>query len=777
VISILAVDFVLAFRSSKNKTSLAPFIFLNLFVGVYEAFQGGLSSLFPNIFSYAWSMLALFPLLWLALIDAADAPKTPRKQSCDESKLGIWGYLICGLLMAGAFGATALFRALQNHERVSRADVALGFVASSGSHAIIFGLLGLTIALFKVACNRWPRLASVEPLAPLIFSCGLAVLGLNGMVLPTISFEGPQAGVFSVVLVTVLTIYFRTVVARLQGMIAPTERESAHPSTPRWLFGLAAVVLLLLAYCIPTYIGPTDWDFMLQKMAVLTLWVAGIAFAGWIRLSITTKLRKLFVLVILIAASSGFLFSESRGSALSWNDALESYAGRDISFKLAQALLSRPANSQADAAYYQFLIQHTNLRQSVGPADLQLASDIKPSPREKPNIFLFVIDSLRQDYVSPYNPSVEFTPAIGKFAQDSIVMRNAFTRYGGTAISEPAIWSGVMLPHKQFVQPFYPMNNLQRLLDAEGYQSYISVDPILQQILQLSPAITPLDEDAARSDDSHDAMNAAIVGPVSSRQSPQNSKFWSNLDFVETLQDLESKIDAREDKRKPIFAYTQPQNVHTLTVEQSHAHASRREAIIAELGRIDTAFGAFLRFLQSRGLYNDSIIILTADHGESYGEFGRFGHADFLFPPVIRIPLIVHLPSHMQQTLAWDCHSIAFSIDITPSLYYLLGHGATLNSDLAGRPLFTQKLEEQHTYLRPQYLLASSYAPVYAILGHNGETLFIVDAVNRKSYFYNLSNDPDGVHNLVTPAIREANQPFIREQILMVDKAYGITVK
>ena len=97
-----------------------------------------------------------------------------------------------------------------------------------------------------------------------------------------------------------------------------------------------------------------------------------------------------------------------------------------------------------------------------------------------PHIFIFVIDSLRQDYLSPYNPGVTFTPAIDAFARDSVVFKRAFTQYGATGLSEPSIWVGGLLVHKQYVMPFAPMNALHKLLAADGYQRFISRDTILR---------------------------------------------------------------------------------------------------------------------------------------------------------------------------------------------------------------------------------------------------------------------------------------------------------
>ena len=775
VFLVLGADLALDFRKSKIRTSLIGFVFLNLGFGAYQMFHHGLEALSPTGFSFLWALLALFPLMWLAAIDVSGfAGKRLWTASENESNAGIAVCLFSAFLVVISFSGTAFFREFRNGGQISLADIALAFTFSMAAHFLIFGGFGAAMQLFRAASRRtpWPR--QVKYLLPRILICGLGAAALRSMVLPAISFDGRLADIFCGVVLVVLTTYVTVVMAKLRAISVVSETPVAQSPPSKWLLGLVAVGLCAAAYSIPVFIGPTDWDFVVQKMSVLAVWGAVIGLVRWSGFSIGHKSAKIWAAVVLIVGLAGFAPYKLGASTPAGNDVLDRYAGWDISFKTASAVLSESVHNDAHAAFYKFLKLNSNLRQDVGPANLSLVGDLQPSGNRQPNIFVFVIDSLRQDYVSPYNASVDFTPEIGKFAQDSIVFRNAFTRYGGTAIAEPSIWSGVMLPHKQFVRPFYPVNNLQKLLDTEGYQSYISVDPILQQILRISPSISQLDEGTKLMSDYEYAVNVKGSDPRSLARTKQNSKSWSNLDLVSTLSELESKIDARRDTKRPIFVYTQPQNVHTVNLEDSRLSGSRREITIHELRRVDAAFGEFIRFLQVRGLYDNSIVILTADHGDAYGEFGRFGHSDFLFPPVIRIPLIIHLPPRMRQGFVWDSREIAFSIDITPSLYYLLGHQPTLNSDLAGRPLFTRTLAEQNSYLRSQYLIASSYAPVYGILGQNGETLFIVDAVNQRNYFYDLSDDPEGVHNIVTPRIRDANEELVRREILSIDKAYGV---
>ena len=75
--------------------------------------------------------------------------------------------------------------------------------------------------------------------------------------------------------------------------------------------------------------------------------------------------------------------------------------------------------------------------------------------------------------------------------------------------------------------------------------------------------------------------------------------------------------------------------------------------------------------------------------------------------------------------------------------------------------------------MRSTYLLVSSYAPVYAVLGNNGKSLFIADAVNRRNYFYDLVQDPLGTRNHVTIPICNRNDALIRREVRRIDDFYG----
>jgi arylsulfatase A-like enzyme len=90
--------------------------------------------------------------------------------------------------------------------------------------------------------------------------------------------------------------------------------------------------------------------------------------------------------------------------------------------------------------------------------------------------------------------------------------------------------------------------------------------------------------------------------------------------------------------------------------------------------QVDGCLGDFFSILRARGMYDDSIIIVTSDHGDATGEFGRSSHSLSIYPEVMRVPLLMHLPDKMRGAVVYDESHLSALTDITPSLYYLLGH-------------------------------------------------------------------------------------------------------
>jgi arylsulfatase A-like enzyme len=104
----------------------------------------------------------------------------------------------------------------------------------------------------------------------------------------------------------------------------------------------------------------------------------------------------------------------------------------------------------------------------------------------------------------------------------------------------------------------------------------------------------------------------------------------------------------------------------------------------------------------------------------------------------------------MNGRLQADERRPSFLIDIVPTMYALLGYDVK-NDPLFGRPLFAGSKEELERYYREDFFLASDVNAVVGILSAEGRYLYSVYDSPAQSFLYDLEQDPDGLHNLLTP--------------------------
>jgi arylsulfatase A-like enzyme len=286
------------------------------------------------------------------------------------------------------------------------------------------------------------------------------------------------------------------------------------------------------------------------------------------------------------------------------------------------------------------------------------------------------------------------------------------------------------------------MNTLLALLEGNAYRIMASLDPVMTELLPRSPARIELGADSVRSRDDACRVFAEV-----------------------SLQLDRSGTDA------PAFAYSLPMNTHISYMQgqpiPGETHPGFYTPLAARVRQIDGCLGAFIAHLKARGLYENSVIIVTSDHGDSLGEEGRWGHGSAGFPEVLRIPLIVHLPSRLAGRWAADVEAVSFSTDIVPTLYRLLDQEIVLRGSIVGMPLvYAPGTAPPRERRRGSFVLAGSYSPVYALLQRNGDMMYVVDAVNMRDYAYNLGGGVGhATRSSITAGERAANQQMIREQI------------
>jgi arylsulfatase A-like enzyme len=294
------------------------------------------------------------------------------------------------------------------------------------------------------------------------------------------------------------------------------------------------------------------------------------------------------------------------------------------------------------------------------------------------------------------------------------------------------------------------MNALEKLLRANRYDVRLSYDIISHQILLPSTPDEDLDEGV------------------------QNM----NYRFCSTLTKLTTSLATRSDR--PLFVYTMPQDVHVSTLSRegnvavdADDYGDKFAPYASRVRRLDTCFGTFIESLKAMGLYDESVIVFTADHGDSLGEGGRWGHAYTVFPEILRVPLLIKLPRSHDGRWASRIDEVAFTTDVTPTLYRLLGYEVTSDDRFFGVPLVgaAGTLPAR----TPRHLAASSYGPVYAVFDDGGDSLYILDAVNYRDYLFRLGTRPgDDREVTATPEEQADYQAFIRLRLREMHALYGV---
>jgi hypothetical protein len=727
-----------------------------LVVGVLTFATDGLLVLEPSTFTLGLSLAALIPPVWLALVDLRSQGARAATRA-DETGVSA-DFVACAIAALVISGTHAVIALLGGAPPSTRWFAEWG--SSALLHLVVFSAIFALISVIRGAA-RLVRQPQVEAWLGRAALAGMLGLFMYGVVLSALSMTGPTAVAVAASFGAALAL-----VLGPRGTSAPDGIDAALSGcVPRWATGSTAMAGLWIALAMAAVAGAElalsgfDWNFTILKTIALASWLLALAAAlrlvpTWLTRPVRSRAATavapfaacVLVLTIQQAGSTSLSAAAEEGSS--------EWISGDVSARLILDTLTPAA--PAETGLFEYLQRHTNIPRSVhvDPVDVEFATLTTKSER-RPHIFLFVIDSLRSDYLSPDNAAVDFTPSIARFAEESTVFERAFTRYGGTGLSIPSIWVGGLVLHKQYVTPFGPMNTLAKLLANEDYRLWLSKERIVDTILPANATVDPLD--------------AGV--PVKDHR------------FCRTLAEIRGRLDRMTESSQPVFTYTLPQDIHVATLARDGQGAIDADqypgfdaAYASRVKRMDACFGEFVDDLKARGLYDESLIILTSDHGDSLGEQGRRGHAYTVFPEVIQVPLLIHLPSSLRAAFVARPADRAFTSDITPSIYTLLGHIPARPAEIFGHSLFSGVADPAPA--RPQVeVVASSYGSVYGALFDDARRLYIIDAVSLREFAYKLDGSAAGRAVPVREADREQGQRAIRATLEEISRFYGFRLE
>jgi arylsulfatase A-like enzyme len=282
----------------------------------------------------------------------------------------------------------------------------------------------------------------------------------------------------------------------------------------------------------------------------------------------------------------------------------------------------------------------------------------RPDAAERPNVLLVTLDTTRADHLGLYGYARDTSPHLDRLATESVVYTRAIATSSWTLPSHASLFTG-KLPtgHGARFDPEGPLvlgESVRGPMDLAEFRA----SPIAEREVTL----------AERLREGGYATGGVAGGPWLKRVFGLNKgfEFYAD-DGIDTLAGArgdrvtDAALRFLEDVGdRPFFLfvnYYDPHGPyaaplrHRLAIDwrllfPGDAQPSELVALAydAEIHFADAELGRLLDRLRALGLYDDTLVVVTADHGELLGEHGRFNHGYYLTEPELHVPLVVKHP-------------------------------------------------------------------------------------------------------------------------------------
>jgi len=426
------------------------------------------------------------------------------------------------------------------------------------------------------------------------------------------------------------------------------------------------------------------------------------------------------------------------------------------------------------AVVYTFVLLGVHAAWPGAPTGEATADSSARQAASSRSVLLITIDTLRADHLGCYGYRRGATPAIDALAKQATKFEHAFSAVPLTLPSHAALLTGT-----------YPFYNGVR--DQPGFR--------------LSDNIPTLPEYFARAG----YATAAVLGsPVLSRRfglsrgfDEYNDAFGSSTEELEAvLPDIKRPAESvvqlglawLDSKRagKPYFLWLHFYDPHMPYVAPEPFRSRFADhPYDGEIAYTDSALATLFAGLRKRGLFESTLIALTADHGEGLGDHGESSHSYFIYDSTLRVPLLVKAASEAsgaRQSRGPDTpgQSPAFKaahptdvktpvslVDLAPTLLRLAGIKIPANmqgTDMSASVLTGEEPRPHPVYAETMYpLLHLGWNPLRALIAETPgrEVEKYIQAPHPE--LYNLSSDPGETRNKCSSS--PAEEAARREQL------------
>jgi hypothetical protein len=239
---------------------------------------------------------------------------------------------------------------------------------------------------------------------------------------------------------------------------------------------------------------------------------------------------------------------------------------------------------------------------------------------DRVNVIVFCIEATRPDVMGCYGAPRSVTPAIDAFARESILYERAYAPGPATPISQYSMLAGRFA--RRLIWQTVPPDNYLSLFFRDGFANIAAQGLLLdERNFRLMPGSLAFD---------------LTLLPVTDYLNTSREQY----------EDLVRFLGAR-DRSKRTFLWVQFLDPHFGFVHHDEVEDfgdSPRGGYLNELLYTDKYIGKSLEYLKAAGLWEDSIVVVTADHGTELFDHGKYFHGQELYEESVHVPLIVHFP-------------------------------------------------------------------------------------------------------------------------------------
>jgi arylsulfatase A-like enzyme len=347
------------------------------------------------------------------------------------------------------------------------------------------------------------------------------------------------------------------------------------------------------------------------------------------------------------------------------------------------------------------------------------------------NVLIVTIDTLRADRLGCYGYIGAKTPTIDALAETGLLFEQATTVSPITLPSHASILTGLAVPnhgvrHNGMFKLDPGSTTLAERFSRSGYDTAAFVSAfVLDRRYGLNQGFADYDDRFERVDDS---------GPGSYAERPADAVTERVTHWLRAHADTE--------RESPFFVWVHYSDPHgPYEPPAPFAESFSAAPYDGEIAFVDHELGRVIDTLRELGVLDDTLILITSDHGEGLGEHDEATHADLIYDSTMRVPWILSNPRLFPDgKLVRD--RLAATIDIVPTISALTGlepGGPVDGVDITATPVpgRTVYLET----LAP--LLDYGWAPLHGLRRIDGKFILA-----PQPEYYDLISDPAENNNL-----------------------------